>query len=82
MLRRNGRLRLEVRDWGRGFNVHAVQISADGEHVGLTSMRERMHLLRGQLEIRSQAGHGTTLRATLPREPRPRAPSESLGVTD
>ncbi len=63
---RDGCVRLEVRDWGRGFDASAARPSAEGEHVGLTSMRERMELLGGKLEIRSGAGRGTTIRAILP----------------
>ncbi|MBV9355315.1 MAG: response regulator [Chloroflexi bacterium] len=63
---REGSVWLEVRDWGRGFDANAARPSAEGEHVGLTSMRERMELLGGKLEIRSAAGRGTTVRAILP----------------
>jgi signal transduction histidine kinase len=62
----HGRVRLEVRDWGRGFDASVARPSAEGEHLGLTSMRERMQLLGGKLEIRSGAGRGTTVRAILP----------------
>jgi signal transduction histidine kinase len=64
--RHDGSVRLEVRDWGRGFDPQAVRPTARGEHVGLTSMRERLHLLGGKLEIRSGADQGTTVRAILP----------------
>lgn len=64
--RQNGSVRLEVRDWGRGFDPATVRPTADGEHVGLTGMRERMELLGGKLEVRSGPDHGTTVRATLP----------------
>ena len=63
--RANGSVRLEVRDWGRGFDPRSVR-SAHGEHVGLVGMRERVHLLGGRLEIRSGPDHGTTIRITLP----------------
>jgi signal transduction histidine kinase len=66
LVHRDGCVRLEVRDWGRGFDASAARPSAEGEHVGLTSMRERMELLGGKLEIRSTAGRGTTVRAILP----------------
>jgi signal transduction histidine kinase len=65
----NGAVRLEVRDWGRGFDPQAVRPTAEGEHVGLTGMRERMELLGGKLEVRSGPDHGTTIRASLPLPP-------------
>jgi PAS domain S-box-containing protein len=64
--RTNGSLQLEVRDWGRGFAPHSVHPTAEGEHVGLTGMRERMGLLGGKLEVRSDPETGTTIRASLP----------------
>jgi signal transduction histidine kinase len=44
--------------------------------VGLTGMRERIHELNGELQIESD-GHGTTLRAIVPRPARSR--SDQLG---
>jgi PAS domain S-box-containing protein len=70
--RQNGGVRLEVRDWGTGFDPKSVHPTAEGGHVGLTSMRERMDLLGGNLEIRSGAEHGTTIRASLPMSRRDR----------
>lgn len=61
-----GSLRLDVRDWGRGFDPAVLQRGAGGEHVGITSMHERMALLGGRLEVRSGPDRGTTVRATLP----------------
>lgn len=53
---------LEIRDNGKGFEV---EDSFPG-HLGLRSMRERMERLGGTLQIKSQKGEGTTIRATLP----------------
>jgi signal transduction histidine kinase len=55
-----------VRDWGPGFNPKTVRPTAAGGRIGLTSMRERMHLLTGRLEVRSRRNLGTTARAILP----------------
>ena len=57
---RDGRLQLQVIDDGSGFDPP----SAGG--TGLGSMRERLRLHGGQLELRSSPGHGTRLRATVP----------------
>ena len=61
------RLRLSVRDDGRGFHVaEALQRAANGGHLGLLGMRERVEALGGQLEIDSAAGQGTEIRASVP----------------
>jgi PAS domain S-box-containing protein len=65
--RREGVVRLEVRDWGRGFRTSEVRGSAGpGETVGLSSMRDRVALLSGSLEIRSEPGIGTSVVAEIP----------------
>ena len=60
---RDGRLQLQVIDDGTGFDPEAA-MAAGG--TGLGSMRERLRLYGGQLELRSAPGHGTRLRATVP----------------
>lgn len=63
----NGSVTVEVRDWGRGFEVSGVEARPDrGEHLGLMGMRERASLLGGHVEIISAPGAGTTVRIELP----------------
>ena len=58
---------LEVRDWGRGFAAESMTDGAGpGEQVGLSSMRERVALLGGRFEIRSEPGAGTVVVAEVP----------------
>lgn len=58
---------VEVRDWGRGFDLSDVAAKPDrGEHLGLMGMRERVSLLGGRVEIHSAPGAGTTVRIELP----------------
>jgi PAS domain S-box-containing protein len=64
--RRAGVVRLQVRDWGPGFDPHAVQAGAAGRRLGLTGMRERVALLGGQFSLRSASGRGTTVTAVVP----------------
>ena len=65
--RAGGIVRLEVRDWGRGFEPAEVSGGAGpGERVGLSSMRERVALLGGNLEISSEPGEGTSVVAEVP----------------
>jgi len=52
---------LTVSDDGIGFDP-----DGSGPGFGLIGMRERVSLTGGRLEIESQGGAGTTLRATLP----------------
>ena len=61
------KVRLEVRDFGSGFDPSAVSGGGgSGERVGLSSMRERIALLGGDFEIRSRPGEGTTVVAEVP----------------
>jgi PAS domain S-box-containing protein len=65
--RRDGSVRLEVSDWGRGFTPTEIkQDAGPGERVGLSSMRDRVALLNGSLQIRSEVGLGTSVVAEIP----------------
>ncbi|MCC6849033.1 MAG: PAS domain S-box protein [Deltaproteobacteria bacterium] len=57
-----GRLRLTVRDDGRGFEAGRRRTAA----LGLLSMEERALALGGRLEVRSRPGHGTVVRLDCP----------------
>jgi PAS domain S-box-containing protein len=60
-------IRLEVRDYGCGFDTgRASAGSRPGEGVSLTEMRERVTLLGGELKIDSKPGTGTSLVAEVP----------------
>jgi two-component system NarL family sensor kinase len=62
-----GSVRLRVQDWGRGFRPFDACAGAhSGERVGLCSMRERIRLVNGELEISSRPGIGTTVVAEVP----------------
>jgi len=67
-LRRTERsLEIAIADDGRGFDVTSTRTDAvRGGSVGLLSMRERALLVGGQLEVVSEPGRGTEVRATLP----------------
>jgi two-component system sensor histidine kinase DegS len=55
-----------VRDDGRGFDVAATEARIDAtSHLGMVSMRERADLEKGTLQIRSQLGKGTEVRASF-----------------
>jgi signal transduction histidine kinase len=54
-----------IRDDGDGFNLLSARHSAG---LGLMSMEERAHLLRGRMTIRSKPGRGTTIAVRVPLE--------------
>lgn len=56
-------LRLEVVDNGAGMSQDTL---AKRQGLGLTGMRERAQQLRGRLEIESETGKGTMVKATIP----------------
>jgi PAS domain S-box-containing protein len=65
--RHEGVVRLEVRDWGRGFRTSEARGNGGpGKAVGLSSMRERVALIGGSLQIRSEPGVGTSVVAEIP----------------
>ncbi len=56
-------IHLTVSDLGNGFDV---QEALKGRGIGLSSMKERIRLLAGELSIDSQPKCGTTIRARVP----------------
>jgi PAS domain S-box-containing protein len=61
------RLRLEVQDWGCGFEpAHVLAAAGLGERIGLRGMRERVALLGGHWSVRSSPGNGTLVVAEIP----------------
>ena len=59
----DGGLLLAVSDDGVGFDPASPR---DGRSLGLASMRERLHLVGGTLDIESSPGQGTTIVAWVP----------------
>jgi signal transduction histidine kinase len=58
-----GILRVAIADAGCGFDA-AAALAAGG--LGLVSMRERMHLVGGELRVESAPGDGTRIEARAP----------------
>src|SRR6185437_5708017 len=67
---------LQVHDDGRGFEVSV----AERKHAvtGLASIRERLALVDGRLEIQTAVGGGTTITATVPLHGMPTAAHEGV----
>ena len=70
----DGRARIVVRDEGAGFAPEILRATdATAEGFGLFSVRERLDMLGGQLEVTSSPGLGTSITITGP-PPRPVPP--------
>lgn len=60
-------IELTVSDLGIGFDAGKLaDWSLTGVHLGLSSMKERIKSLGGDLQISSTIGKGTTLKASIP----------------
>jgi signal transduction histidine kinase len=62
LLEEQGSIRVEIQDWGTGFDPTQVQPDC----YGLEGIRERARLLGGQAAIESRLGQGTRITVTLP----------------
>jgi PAS domain S-box-containing protein len=62
LLQQDNTIRLEVQDWGVGFDPQSVP----EDRFGLAGIRERVRLLGGQLLLDSRPGAGTLLRVEVP----------------
>jgi PAS domain S-box-containing protein len=60
---RDGHLVLEVRDNGRGIAREAL---SGGKSLGLLGMRERAHLLGGEIAVTGAPGQGTAVQVKIP----------------
>ena len=62
LLQREDRLRIEIRDWGVGFDPKTIPRN----HFGVEGIRQRARLLGGKCSIQSTAGKGSRVIVTLP----------------
>lgn len=62
LVEQNGQIRIEVADWGVGFDPGTVA----EDRFGLDGIRERARILGGRTEITSKIGAGTTVVVELP----------------
>jgi signal transduction histidine kinase len=61
------KLRIEVSDDGKGFDIKST-FQPEFKGYGLYSIRERLRHIGGQMAIKSNPGHGTTVLMLAPRE--------------
>ena len=59
----SGEIHLLVSDLGRGFDLETAM---EGRGLGLTSMQERVRLIKGIIEIQSKPMSGTTVHVHVP----------------
>jgi signal transduction histidine kinase len=57
---------MDIYDDGTGFDPAALPARPDGSGYGLTSLRDRVAALHGQLDIESAPGEGTVVAIRLP----------------
>ena len=59
-------INLEIHDDGKSFEVGRVLLATRHKRLGLIGSRERVEMVGGKFDIRSQKGHGTTISAKIP----------------
>jgi PAS domain S-box-containing protein len=64
----NGRIEMDIRDDGVGFDPEDGARKASRGHYGLIGMRERVASAGGALAVESRPGEGTCIHVVLPRE--------------
>ena len=65
----DGRIAIQVRDWGVGFDPNLVERTAMGRTTGLFSMRKRSEILGGTFKVETRPGHGTEVTVEVPLRP-------------
>jgi signal transduction histidine kinase len=71
-------IQLAICDEGRGFDVEGLPKRTG---LGLTSMKERLKLVGGELLLETQLQRGSTIRARVPLGPRSGAASATTQVS-
>ena len=61
----DGRLKVEVKDWGKGFDQASLD-RARRRGTGLFSIHKRAEILKGTCDIHSKPGQGTTVNVEIP----------------
>ena len=64
--RRDGVVRMEIKDNGKSFSVARMMRMKKRKRLGLLGMRERMEMIGGSFALESNPGRGTTVRVQAP----------------
>ncbi|WP_114782856.1 ATP-binding protein [Botryobacter ruber] len=61
-------IHLSIADNGRGFAYHksALRTGEKGSANGISNMKERVHMINGEIEIASRPGKGTKIHVKIP----------------
>ena len=70
-------IQLVVSDAGKGFDAGAAK---GNRGLGLVSMQERVHLVRGSLHVKSELGKGTKILAVVPLVSERQVPSDGGNI--
>lgn len=70
LIRGDGQVQLRVHDNGQGFDLTNPR---KPNSFGLVGLRERAHLVDGQIRIDTSLGQGTTIEVSIPVHPPPQA---------
>ena len=62
LVQREGRVQIDIRDWGIGFDTKRIP----GNRFGLEGIRQRARLMGGKCSIQSSPGKGTRIIVELP----------------
>lgn len=65
LVRHTGQVQMTIQDNGRGFMLRGNS-AVQKRQLGLIAMRDRAELLRGQLQLFSEVGHGVRVVVTIP----------------
>ena len=59
---------MRISDKGKGFDTNLLKVEKDDDSggFGIFSMKERIELLNGTLDVNSKIGKGTTIKVLLP----------------
>jgi signal transduction histidine kinase len=68
-------LLISVRDTGRGFDASTLPTTANGEHFGLSSVRERIATMGGTFTVDSSVEQGTTITLCVSLQPALESPA-------
>lgn len=68
---RNGSVRMQINDNGRGFKVEPAAARCQQKRLGVLGMQERVRLVNGTFMLHSQPGQGTVVRVEIPLSHRP-----------
>jgi two-component system sensor histidine kinase DegS len=62
----NEKINIHIKDDGKGFNLDVIMTDENRKGYGLVGMRERVQLLKGEMNILTAPGQGTSINISVP----------------